>query len=411
MSTFSGELCRLLAERGMSQRELARRANYDCGFVNKLCRGTRPATPEVARRLDEVLDAGGALMALVNRRQVLAGAAAIAGMPLLGALDADAQERLTWAQRHPPRIDPSAVDVLADLLAAQYRADDLFGSAVTLQPTMAHIAAVENILKQARGPVRPSIVDVAQQWAQFAAYQHRQIGAGAGDRARLAQALEWATEIGDRTMTATVLINRGEAALLAGDAGTVTGLAQAARLDMAAAIGTRAHAADLEARGHAMAGDAAAAERCLGDAAELAAMLPPSSRARTRWTCRHDRHPWLYWLSSTDMHCKRGVSFGYLAADPRYRDLAVAELEGGYAALPEEQRLTAWAAKYPAYLAVVHNRAGDIDQACARALQVAEIARRTGPSLAQRLARQVRVDVQARYPNHARVAELAEALR
>jgi transcriptional regulator with XRE-family HTH domain len=132
MSTaFSGELRRLLAERGMSQRELARRANYDSGFINKLCRGTRTATPAVAGRLDAVLDAGGALVALVNRRQVLAGAAAIAGAPLFGTLDADGRERLTWAQRHPRRVDQAAVDSLAGVLAAQRRADDALGCRAT----------------------------------------------------------------------------------------------------------------------------------------------------------------------------------------------------------------------------------------------------------------------------------------
>jgi hypothetical protein len=164
----------------------------------------------------------------------------------------------------------------------------------------------------------------------------------------MAQTLEWAAEIGDHTMTGTVLLNRGEAALLAGEAGTAIGLAQTVQGDKAAAAGPRAHGADLEACGHAVAGDVAAADRCLGQAAELAAGLS-----------EHDeRHPWLRWMSPTDMRCKRGVSLGFLADDPRYRDRAVAEVEAGYTALPAEVRVTAWGAKYPAYLAVVHTRAG-----------------------------------------------------
>ena len=53
--TFGDELGRLLAERGMSQRELARRSHYDSGYINKLVRGVKQATPAVAERLDEVL--------------------------------------------------------------------------------------------------------------------------------------------------------------------------------------------------------------------------------------------------------------------------------------------------------------------------------------------------------------------
>jgi transcriptional regulator with XRE-family HTH domain len=62
--TFGDELRRLLAERGMSQRELARRGHYDAGFINKLSTGVKQASPAVAAVLDDVLEAGGALAAL-----------------------------------------------------------------------------------------------------------------------------------------------------------------------------------------------------------------------------------------------------------------------------------------------------------------------------------------------------------
>jgi hypothetical protein len=241
---------------------------------------------------------------------------------------------------------------------------------------------------------------VAQQWAQRAAHQHRQIGDIAGDRGRLAQTLEWATAIGDRTMTATVLLNSGESALLAGEVGTAISLARTVQRDKAAAVGPRAHGADLEARGHALAGDPAAVDRCLGQAADLATGLEG----------RDDKHPWLYWMSPADMQCKRGISLGFLASDPRYYGLAVAELEAGYAALPADQRSTPWAAEYPAYLAVVHQRAGDVAQACAMALEAARVVQRTGPSLAQRLAQQVHANLQARHPGDPRVTELTDAL-
>jgi transcriptional regulator with XRE-family HTH domain len=410
---FSEKLCALMDERGISVSALARRVYCDRSLICRYRSGKQRPSARLAQRCDEVLGAGGALIALAEkpppgRRSVLAG-----GL-LVGALlsvSPETLERLAWAQRHPPQVDMAAVDLLADLLAGQRSADDAFGSAVMLAPALAQLTAVEGFVKQARGSVRRALINVAQQWAQFAAYQHRQIGDMTGDRDRLAQALEWATEIGDQTMTATVLINRGETALLAGEVGTVIGLAQTAQHDTAAAVGTRAHGADLEARGHALAGDAAAAERCLGRAAELATRLTGTrALGSSRWEARHDRHPWLYWMSPTDMQCKRGVSLGFLAGDPRYHDRAVVELETGYAALPDEQRMTAWGAKYPAHLAVVHARAGDVEQACAAALLAAGVTRRTGPSLAQRLAEQVSADLGARYPGDPRVQELADAL-
>jgi hypothetical protein len=397
-SSFAEALSALMTHRGVSGRGLARQVPCDSALICRYRTGKQAPSANMAHRLDEVLQAGGHLAALAGpgRRAVLAGGAA-AG---LAALAPGSLERLAWARRHPHRIDQAAVDSLADVLASQIRADNALGAAVMLPPVHAQLTVVENLVKQTSGPIRAALVNVAQQWAQRAAYQHRQIGDAGGDRGRLAQTLEWATEIGDRTMTATVLLNRGESALLAGETGTVISLAQAVQRDKAAAVGPRAHGADLEARGHALAGDSAAVDRCLGQAAELATGLEGHD----------DKHPWLYWMSRADMQCKRGISLGFLASDPRYYGLAVAELEAGYAALPADQRSTPWGAEYPAYLAVAHQRAGDVGQACAMALAAARVVQRTGPSLAQRLAQQVHADLQARYPSDPRVAELADAL-
>jgi hypothetical protein len=96
------------------------------------------------------------LVALVSRRTVLAGAAAIAGAPLLGALDA---ERLAWAQRHPPRIDHAVVESLADVLAAQRRAEDSVGPRAVMKPVLAQLAEIEDLVRQARGPLRPALAD------------------------------------------------------------------------------------------------------------------------------------------------------------------------------------------------------------------------------------------------------------
>lgn len=394
MGVFATELQALMQARGISGAALARLAHCDPALICRYKKGTQQPSAMMALQIDEILGAGGelAMLAGPDRRSVLASG--IVAGALLGA---DAAGRLV---RHQPAVDPAAIAALAAVLASQRRADDAFGSAVMMQPVAAQVTAVRSLVRQATGPLRPALVDVAQQWTQFSAYQHRQAGKYPADRALLAETLELATEIGDRTMIATVLLNRGETALLAGEAGTVVGLAQAVQQDRHAAPGPRAHAADLEARGHAVAGETQAAERCLDTAADLGAHLPDSD----------DRHPWLHWMSPTDMLCKRGVSYGYLAADDRCYDRAVAGLEAGYAALPAAQRDTPWGAKYPAHLAVVHARHGDIGQACASALQAAEITRRTGPSLADRLVRQVHKDLRKRAPRDSRVADLTAAL-
>jgi transcriptional regulator with XRE-family HTH domain len=398
MSDFGEELTRRMQAPKVGVRELARRTGYSHGHISDLRSGRKHPSPEAAQDLDDALKAGGALMALVNRRQVLAGAAAIAAAPLLGTLDA---ERLAWAHRHPPRIDAAVVQSLADVLAAQRRAEDSVGPRAVMRPVLAQLAEIEDLVRHARGPLRPALVEVAQQWAQYGAYLHRDAGNSQGDRALLSQALEWAGEIGDRTMAATVFVQRGNMALAAGELGTVIGLAQAAQRDKTVDAGQRADGADLEARGHAQAGDAAAAERKLGDAAELAGQL--TERAQDR--------PWLYWMSPQYFQCARGATLSLLAGDPRYAEQAAEALEAGYARLPADQKSSAWAARNLAYLADVHVRAGDAGQASAAARQCADIARLTGSVRLRTMLTGLHAGMASRWPDDPRVADLAEALR
>jgi transcriptional regulator with XRE-family HTH domain len=400
--TFGDELCRLLAERGMSQRELARRSHYDSGYINKLVRGVKQATPAVAERLDEVLDAGGALMALVNRRKVLTGAATIASAALLGALDADGRERLTWAQRHPGRVDQAAIDSLAGVLAAQRRAEDALGSAAMVKPVTAQLAAVDGLLSETRGPVRPAMADVAMQWSQFAAWLHMSARDFPAARALWRQTLELAAETDDATMTATALTRRAEMAWLSGEPGTMTGLAQAAQRDQRAAASERAHSAGIEARAYVMTGDVAAAERKLGEAADLAAEFAdqPSGQQRA----------WSYWYKPQWFDCERGVTLGYLAHIDRYRVQALDSLTAGYAGLGDAAS-SEWAVDYVLRRAAIHVRGGDVEAACADAVQVVPVARQTDSANLLGMLAQLHTGMAARWPDDPRVADLADALR
>src|ERR1039458_3535990 len=98
MSDFGEELTRRMQAPKVGVRELARRTGYSHGHISDLRSGRKHPSPEAAQDLDDALKAGGALMALVNRRQVLTGAAAIAAAPLLGTLDA---ERLRMGAQTP----------------------------------------------------------------------------------------------------------------------------------------------------------------------------------------------------------------------------------------------------------------------------------------------------------------------
>ncbi|HEX5494349.1 MAG TPA: hypothetical protein VFX70_07240 [Mycobacteriales bacterium] len=162
------------------------------------------------------------------------------------------------------------MESLGAVLAGQRLVDDALGSGRLLRPVTTQLATVERLVTEARGPVRPLLLQCAQQWAQFAGWLH--LSAGKRDAAQhwFATAMEWATETADADMIATVLSFRGHAAWLAGHVGPTVSLSAAARRDPGVFAGQLAYDAQQEARGHAMSGDRQAAERLCGQAMELA---------------------------------------------------------------------------------------------------------------------------------------------
>jgi transcriptional regulator with XRE-family HTH domain len=398
MGDFSKTLSALMASGGVSAYELARQVPCDPSLISRYRNGRQKPSAKMASRLDEVLGANGQLSSLApagppGRRAVLAGGLLIGGLLGVGP---ETQELLAWAGRHQPRIDGAVVESLAQVLAAHRHAEDALGSAAMLRPVQAQLTVINDLVKQAHGPVRPSLVDVAQQWAQFAGWLCRDTGDVAGARICYAQALEWAAELDDRSMTATILVERSYMAAEAGEVGSMIGLATAAQRDPRAAADQRALAANLEARGYAMAGDAAAAERKLGEAEALVALAD----------ARQQRHPWSYWMTPAFFQNVSGFTCGYLAgADDRWLRRAVDLL----AARADETALWAPAAAFT-HLAFAHAQAGDLDQACSTALTAVGAVRRTGSARHTVVLSQVQETLQARWPGDSRVAELAAAL-
>lgn len=384
---FAEELRALMCARGLTGNELARQIPCDPALVSRYLSGKQPPSQRMANRFDDVLRGGGKLAALAPPRT----------RP--GDLDPELRDRLAWAERHPRRIDVATVESLALLLAAQRQAEDTIGSAALVRPADAQLAVVEGFAAEAAGALRPAVIDVAMQWAQFTGWLHTSARDMSGARALWSQTLELAAEAGDATMTATVLAFRGYMAWLAGQAGPVIGLAQAAQRDPRVALSQRAYGASLEARGHAMAGDAAAMERKLGDLAALAGHLDQPGAQR----------PWSYWFTPQWFDCQRGITLGYLAHMDRYRTEAVDALTAGYEGLGAE-RDSEWGAGYLVHRAQVHARGGDLGQALADAMHAIPVARRTdSASLRGHLAR-LHAVLAASNPGDPRVTELAEAL-
>jgi hypothetical protein len=367
---------------------LARAASYDPSHLSKVLNGRKPHPPQLAARLDDVLDAGGKI------RQ----AAAVFN----GSLAPDQRDRLDWTARKPRAADMAAVEALADVLAAQRRAEDCLGSEAMLRPVRAQIAVVEDLVSEARGKVRPRLVHVAGQWAQYLGWLYANTGSQAKGEDRLRQALQWATEAGDVNLISEVLSFQGHAAWIAGQPGPLIGLSQAARRHASAYPGQLAISAAQEAQGRAMTGDAHDVDRLLDEADELAA------RAREQ---PDDAPPWLYYHSPGFFALQRGLAYRYLASDPAYRTRAEAALAAGHAQLPPGDQSSEWGAEFLVYLADVHARGGDLEQACAIALVAATAGRQMDSARLLGMLRRLRAGLAARWPDDPRVAELAEALR
>ncbi len=386
MSELGSEVGRLLAERGMSLRQAARLAHYDVSYLSKVVNGHKPGSPGLAAALDEVLGAGGTL----------------AGIAAGGALNPDDAGRLGRAASRPRGTDPAAAGVLAELLASQRRTEDCLGSRAMLRPAAAQMTVIENLAREARGHARPQLVHIAGQWAQFLGWLYTNTGDHGNGGAWLRLALGWAVEAGDVNLISEVLSFQGHAAYVAGQPGPAVGLSQAARRDASAYPGQLAISAAQEAKGRAMTGDARDVDRLLGQADELA------GRARERAA---DAPPWLYYHTDGFFELQRGEAYAYLAGDPHYQARAAAALTSGYAALPASARESEWGAEYLVRLAGVHARGGDLEQACAAALQAAAAGRQMESARLQKMLARLRAGMARRWPADARVAELAEALR
>jgi len=313
------------------------------------------------------------------------------------------EERLLFAARNPRRLDRKAVEGFAGMLASQRRLEDDLGSAVLIEPVTAQLAVMAEPVREASGPLRPVITDLAAQYAQFCGW----LSASAGQPAETSNAwfdhaLEWATEAGNTNLIANAMSFKGHIAWVAGRPGAVIGLSAAARRDRRVFIAQRAYDAGQEARGHAMTGDSPTTDRLLAEAADLAERAADHT---------DDTPPWQYYYSPTFFTLQRGLTYRHLAArHPQRNKLAVDLLTAGLAGLPDDLRGAEWAADFIHQLAIAHAQAGEPEQACARAAMVAAIGSETSSERLLTDARHLHARLAGRWRGHTAVAELGRTL-
>jgi hypothetical protein len=348
---FAEALTAAMDSRGVGVRELARRVPCNAGYVSQLRHGHKQPSPELAKKLDELLGAGGELAALAQGPAALP----VPGLALPGlAPDADLYARITQAVEHSERADLATAEWLERCLDEHRRIEDTIGGRPLLAVVREQLRVVAELARCADGPLADRLVSLAAQYAQFMAWlcmdNHDQSAALAWyDRAH-----GWAVEAADADMAATTLSMRAHQAWSSGQPGKCITLAEAARWhDGRTTPGVQGMAAQMAARGHAVLGrDDPAHARAAHAEFDQAEVLIRHAAAQP-----DDEPVWMYFYGETWFRLQRGMAELHLG------NWAVAAqlLSDGLEALGASYRRDrAW---YAACQARALAEAGDAEQA------------------------------------------------
>jgi transcriptional regulator with XRE-family HTH domain len=354
MSDFGEEMGRLRAERGLSLHELARQSHYDVGYLSKVASGRKRGSRELALQLDKLLGAGGGLVAAWE---------ATSGPPIPASLlasvtsDADLYDRITRTTDDPRRVDVAVVEWLEHTLAEHRRVEDSVGARPLLGLIRSQLSTVAEFTRSARGPLASRLIGLTAEYAQFLAWMCVDVHDHSGGLAWYDRACDWAQEAGNTNMAATTLSMKAHLAWSARDPRRCVQMAQAARwYDQRVTSGVQGMAAQMEARGYALAGEASLARALLDQAQALIERATSSPE---------DEPPWMYFYGENWFRLQRGMAELHLQ---NWSDAAVL-LTAGLDALPESYRRDrAW---YGACLVSAHAGVGDAEQAEAVALRFA----------------------------------------
>ena len=297
-----------LKNRRMSLRSAARAMNYDHAFLSRVLAGKQLPSAQLAEALDRLLEAGGSLI------------------DLAAGLVEEGEERISHALACPTRIDGAAVAALSEVLAVQRRLDDVLGPAPLIDPTEAQTATLLELLKDARGPYRDALAEVAAESVQFTGWLYASTRQDAKAVKRLSEAEDLADEVGSGTLSAQALNFRGYIARQQRNPRGMVRWFSAAYYTPGASAPQRMGDAAQAAQGLGELGQVDEARRLLDEAMSLsdAAQDTPPGTA--------------YWLTPSFQRLNLGLAHLGLNA---YRD-AAAHLRAGLAGLPPDQQPAAW---------------------------------------------------------------------
>ncbi|MEU2868267.1 helix-turn-helix transcriptional regulator [Streptomyces olivoreticuli] len=313
MTDFAVRVRDALAAKGLTMRAAARALNYDPAYLCRVLNGKQQPSADMARALDELLEADGALSELA------------------ATLTPDDRARLAHSIARPSRLDAETVVALADVLAAQRRLDDALPAIAMLPATATQWETVERLAGDARGPHAEALHRVAAEWVQFIGWLYAETRNDAEAVRWLTEAEGRADDLNDGVLAAQAANFRGYLARQQGRPRAIVRWFLTAYHTPGAAPLQRVGDAVQAAHGYAMLGERDDARRLLDEAAMLADSvgddLPPGTA---------------YWLTPT--FSRMGIGLAHLALGD-HAD-AAANLRAGLSGLPEDQRAAEWAVEY-----------------------------------------------------------------
>jgi transcriptional regulator with XRE-family HTH domain len=304
---------------GWSQLELARRVPISQASLSRYEHDQQAVDLATAERLDDLLNTGGALKATLTTD----------AMALV--LTPDDRARIAHSAARPSRVDAVTVAKLGDVLAAQRRLDDTAGPRVILPAVTEQMTMVTTMLRDARGPHRDVLAEVASEYVQFAGWLRAEIRHDEEAVRLLTLAVDLADDLDSGPLAAQAVNFKGWLARQQGRPRAVARWFLTAYHTPGAHVAQRIGDAAQAAQGYADLGERDEALRLLGGAEDLLDAagddVPPGTA---------------YWLSPTFHHLNIGIA---RLALREYR-AAADHIAAGLSGLPADQVDASWTAEY-----------------------------------------------------------------
>lgn len=314
--TFAPRLREIRMSRGLSLRQLSRLTYFAAAQISQWENGIRRPTLDNATILDQALEAGGELAALVTETPD----------------DRDAAERIAHAIKAPSLLDAGHVEALATQLAMSRHLDDSFPASALLPAVEGQLATTQILAREARGPVARDVHLVAVQFEQFAGWLNSQVRNDKRAEQQLSTAARDALSLDHPDLACQTLSFRGALDRFRGNAKGITRWNIAAYEVPGVSDLHKVDAAFHAVQGLGMLGDQKEAARLLGEADDITTALDGSDASS----------PVAYWLSPSWLRMPIGLAHLGLGNHKS----AAENLRAGLESMPDGWQNAEWSVEY-----------------------------------------------------------------